>query len=335
MKDGTIPRESEEKTNESGSRIRQEQWQGQKAVILENPHMTVTVLPDLGGKIASVLLKRPGTPDFELAAQPERIPYRTPEPDTGFAQCDASGIDDAFPTIDPGILPDGGCRFHYTDHGEIWRSPFSWETDGEQLRMKYESRENPFVYQKTVTLAGQEVGIHWQITNTGDGPFPFLWTMHGLVRYEPDMELLYPDEIGRFLNVLDSPELEAAGTEHIPGEGWDFHRVPAEDSGTQLKYYASEKVNAGWCGYRYPSQQVRCILSYDAKQLPWLGMWITAGGFRGDHNCAWEPSTGFYDGVERARETGTLRTLDPGDSICFEARYHLEDEASVSDSLSL
>lgn len=308
-------------------RIREESWHGQQAVALENEHIRVIALPGLGGKIASIILRRSGFPDFELAAQPGRIPYRIPKRDTGFAECDASGIDDAFPTIDPGSLPGDGRMFHYTDHGEIWRSPFAYKINKDSLAMEYESMENPFFYRKTLTLLEQGVRIRWHIANTGDVPFPFLWTMHGLVRYEPDMELLYPEEIRLFLNVLDCPELKSAGTEHVPGTGWDFHRVPAADSGTQMKYYAAQKVYAGWCGYRYPGSQVRCILRYDAEKLPWLGMWITAGGFRGDYNCAWEPSTGFYDGVERARETDTLRVLDAGETFEFEAEYRLEGES--------
>lgn len=313
--------------------IQETLWRGQQAVILENTNMTVAVLPKLGGKIASILFKRDNGPDFELAAQPERISYRMPEHDTGFAMCDASGIDDAFPTIDPGSLPDGGHRFRYTDHGEIWRSSFSSRIDSEALIMEYTSQENPFFYQKTVTLLEQGIRINWHISNTGDVPFPFLWTMHGLVKYEPDMELLYPEEIGRFLNVLDSPELKSAGTEHIPGVDWDFGRVPDMNSGSQLKYYAAEKVTSGWCGYRYPRQQMRCILRYDSETLPWLGMWITAGGFRGDHNCAWEPSTGFYDSVDRARRTGTLRVLEPKSSIGFWAEYQLVNESSKNEGL--
>ncbi|MCC8068002.1 MAG: hypothetical protein LIO94_13015 [Clostridiales bacterium] len=329
-------------------KIWKEKWRGQHVVVLENKRMRVTILPALGGKLASVILKREKYPDFELAAQPERFAYRIPERDTKFAACDASGIDDAFPTIDPGILPGEAGRFSYTDHGEIWRSSFSSDICGDSLVLEYKSEENSFFYRKRVLLLEQGIRLQWRILNTGDVPFPFLWTMHGLVRYEEDMELLYPEEIRSFLNVLDGPELGEAGAEHPTGkermsgtenntwakdptgvrvpdaEAWDFHRVPSADSVTQLKYYAAGKVKSGWCGYFYPGSEVRCTLRYDAEKLPWLGMWITAGGFRGDYNCAWEPSTGFYDGVEQALHTDTLRVLRPGEEFEFWAEYDLE-----------
>lgn len=330
MKNMDKQRFSETSLADGNAGIREERRRGQRAFLLENNSMRVAVLPELGGKIASILFRRSGLPDFELAAQPERFCYRMPDRNTEFAACDASGIDDAFPTIDPCVLPGEASRFSYTDHGEIWRSPFSSVICEDSLVLDYESKENPFYYKKIVKLLNGGVRIRWQITNTGREPFPFLWTMHGLVRYEEDMELLYPEEIESFLNVLDSPELGRAGTKHSAslkpgaGAGWNFHRVPPRSSGTQLKYYAAEKVRDGWCGYFYPDSQVRCILHYDAEKLPWLGMWITAGGFRGDYNCAWEPSTGFYDGVEQALRTGTLRVLQPGEMFDFWAEYRLE-----------
>ena len=47
-----------------------------------------------------------------------------------------------------------------------------------------------------------------------------------------------------------------------------------------VKYYVDQKVKTGFCGYRYPSQGLRCTFRYDPEKLPYLGLWITAGGFR-------------------------------------------------------
>ena len=32
------------------------------------------------------------------------------------------------------------------------------------------------------------------------------------------------------------------------------------------------------CSLWYPSQECACTLKYDANKLPYLGVWITAGG---------------------------------------------------------
>ena len=60
------------------------------------------------------------------------------------------------------------------------------------------------------------------------------------------------------------------------------------------------------------------MLHYDVKKLPYLGVWITAGGFEGDYNCALEPSNGFYDGIGRAEKNCRLPVLKAGEAMDFE-----------------
>lgn len=59
------------------------------------------------------------------------------------------------------------------------------------------------------------------------------------------------------------------------------------------------------------------MLHYDVKKLPYLGVWVTAGGFEGDYNCALEPSDGFYDSVRKAGENGRLPVLASGAAADF------------------
>ena len=70
------------------------------------------------------------------------------------------------------------------------------------------------------------------------------------------------------------------------------------------------------------------VPGYDAQALPYLGVWITAGGYRGDCNCALEPSTGFYDGISRARENGSLKVIKPGEIFSFTLEICLENTGS-------
>lgn len=62
----------------------------------------------------------------------------------------------------------------------------------------------------------------------------------------------------------------------------------------------AERVSEGKCGIDYRGKDVQADIEWDNNVLPYLGFWITAGGFRGDYNCAWEPSSGYYDSVSRA-----------------------------------
>ncbi len=54
-------------------------------------------------------------------------------------------------------------------------------------------------------------------------------------------------------------------------------------------------------------------LGWDKDKLPYLGFWITDGGFRGDYNCALEPSTGYYDSIDIATKNGKVSYLLPNE----------------------
>jgi len=291
------------------------------ALLMENEYLKVIVLPASGGKIASLLHKESG---FELAAQNTCGGYFTPERTTLFEACDASGFDDAFPTIGASTLVHDGHEWHYTDHGEIWRSAFSYTIEGERLILCYESRENPYTYTKTISLNGHEMICQYHIKNTGDRDWPCLWASHALVRYEEDMELVYPKGAKRVLNVSESPELGDIGALFsIDDSAYNFRGVPARNPKTAVKYYLSGKTEEGRCGYRYPSQGMQCLIAYDCNALPYLGFWVTAGGYRGDYNCAFEPANGFYDVIDIANANDALFILKSGENFDFSMRFEL------------
>ena len=102
------------------------------------------------------------------------------------------------------------------------------------------------------------------------------------------------------------------------GVRYDFTRVPQPESESYEKYFVWGKVREGRIGYRFPNEQTAIQIQYDPQIFPYLGFWVTAGGFRGDYNCALEPMTSFYDSVANAEKSATLRFLNPGESIHFD-----------------
>lgn len=306
---------------------------------LENEALSVRILPGLGGKITSLRLKEN---DFELAAPNTGGKYRQPQEDYGkedtaaardgdtgpdFSRYDASGLDDAFPNIDACVTQWEGRTYCYPDHGEIWSHPFTVCETPEGPLLSWESSRFGYLYEKRFSLSGNSLFIRYRIENRSEAAFPWLWTFHGLMRYEEDMRLLLPEDFERYRCVADHPVMGAAGSilEAVNGR-YDFTRVPKAESHSAVKYYGEGRSHAGQCGLWYPSREVRCTLKYDANKLPYLGVWITAGGYRGDYNCALEPATGFYDDVPRTIKNGTIRVLEPGGEFAFTLEISLRKE---------
>ena len=300
------------------------------AIIMENDSVRVTILPEHGGKIVSFYDK---IKNFESIFQNKEDEYRNPALHDNFEDYDASGFDDAFPSINPEYIKTEDGVIYYPDHGEIWQLIFDYYIENNTLELNADSKILPYRFKKSITLAENGIIIDYNIKNTGNFSFPCFWTMHCLFNCREDMELLFPPETKEVLVVENSSHLGDVGEVHLfpetyskQGELYLLDRVYPAASKKYEKYYVNGKVEKGALGIKYPSENVRLSITYDVKKLPYLGFWVTEGGFRGDYNCALEPSNGFYDSISIAERNNALIRLEPGNTMEFSIRLSFEKE---------
>ncbi|MBE5871482.1 MAG: DUF5107 domain-containing protein [Lachnospiraceae bacterium] len=318
---------------------------GMKQLQIENETLRVVICPKTGGKILSFYEKKHA---FELAAQSGRgrkLPKAGEEPDFGDY---AYGMDDAFPNINGELYEWNGKKLDYPDHGEIWKMPLEVvHCDAKSVKLHGKGRNFAYEYDKRLELLGDSLILSYRIINTGIEEFPCFWTWHGLIRYEEDAILQFPEGTKEFRNVLDSDRLGKCDTVyqaelssmHKRSESkvrdtvskekesafhYDFTSLPERDSISWEKYYIEGRVSEGRCGMLYPSQGMRMLLEYDAGMLPYLGFWVTAGRLLGDYNCALEPTNGFYDAVSIAETNGALPILKADGEWSFSLRISLK-----------
>lgn len=294
--------------------------------LLENGQLAATVYPWLGGKIGQLLHLPSG---FQPVFQ-GKTPLRRANLYADFSRYDTSGLDDAFPTIMEENLTAGEASVHLPDHGEIWSSAFSHKKTEHSLILAMDSKILPYHYEKEISLDENALILHYTISNTGKAPFPCHWTFHGLFVYHEDMQLLFPEGSGQVVNVTDSLRFGAAGeTYSLPtgqlsdGKLWDFRQVPPSEPRSAEKFWLTEPVTQGQCGYVYPHAGWKVILEYNPVQLPYLGCWITAGGFKGEYNCALEPSNGYFDSVACAQKHNRCPLLIPGEPWDFTLKIRI------------
>lgn len=295
--------------------------------ILENEILHLEILPERGGKIASLIDKRSG---FQFAAQTGR-PYRLAGEDAAFGDFDMSGIDDAFPNIDAETIPYQGRTLRYPDHGEIWSHPMQLtEESGSGLALQFESSRFQYQYRKCIRIGESSVFLTWRITNCGDHDLPCFYTFHGLLTYRKDVALRYPGGIRHMVNVLENEELGRVGRIYsYPSKEYDFDHFPVKDVPYMEKYYGMETVGQGDCSVVYPSDHAALRMEWNAQELPWLGVWVTAGALQGDYNFAMEMTNGFYDSVSRGLANQKIPVLKPGEtmnlSLTLTAGLHTEE----------
>lgn len=295
-------------------------------IILDNEFLRISICPALGGKITSFYLK---AKDFELAAQCDKSHYDikdaiSKEKDS-FAPY-AYGMDDAFPNINSEEIEWNRHQLSYPDHGEIWQAEFNVKSySSVSVSLVWRSEAFHYLFQKDMRLDGNTLRIQYHITNEGKEDFPCIWTWHGLVTYEQDMELILPEDLTHYLNVLDGDLLGKEGCVYpLHNDVYDFEKAPDPNICNMVKYYGEKSTQTGHCGVYYPSKDVTYYLDYDAHKLPYLGVWITAGGFQGDFNCAIEPTNGYYDSIDKAGKNQKLPVLRQAESLDFTIELTLQ-----------
>ena len=297
--------------------MRRINFMGADGWALENEALSAVVLPAHGGKVASIIYRPRG---FELLFQNPKGVFRRAGRGDDFSMFEACGFDEAFPTVDACVFETAGETLSYPDHGELWSAAFEPKMDGGGILLSYHSPVLGYRYEKRFSLEGERLVCRYRIENPTGRDLPALWVCHLLVRCEPDMRLLLPPGVMQVQNVFSSDWLgqRRALLSWPLAEGprgqVDLSRMPPDG---QLKYYVRGRVRAGQCGYEYPRSGVRALLCYDPDKLPYLGFWATAGGYRGDVNCALEPANGYFDNIPTAQSFGACPVLRAGETWDF------------------
>lgn len=285
------------------------------ALTLDNGILSVTVHPDRGGNISSIYIKNKNS---ELLFQPPRGECPLPECGARFEEYEAAGFDDAFPNIDEERVVYKGSELTYNDHGDIWTARMNTHIDGSESVL-IENNEK-YLFEKRISLEGNRLILKYRIKNTSDKVYPCFYTMHCLFKYASDMHIIFPGKVKQIENVLESRSLGHRGYIHsfpVTESGFNLSCISGYAEESCEKFYAQSPIDKGCCAVVYPSKGIRVDIEWDTAALPYLGFWITKGGFRGDYNCALEPSSGYYDSISNALKNKKIWELAPNEEKYF------------------
>lgn len=286
------------------------------AVILENDSLRVTVLPEWGSKIQSILYKPSG---YEALWQnPDGVYKRTDYSDP-YPHGEISGFDEMFPTISECCyeqFPWQGTVL--PDHGEVWTIPWKAETVPGGVTMHVYGIRLPYLLSKTLTLDGPGVRIDYRAENLSPFPLSFLWAAHPLFNAAEGMEFIIPRGMDSIINAFPGSRLPAYGGSYgfpraeVEGkEPFDLSRVPPQNPEGYQKYYFAGKVTEGWCALYRQDTGFAITMAYPKETVPYLGMWLNEGGWAGQYNIAPEPATAAMDRPDAAALWGTASRLEP------------------------
>ncbi len=301
--------------------VKEASFKGLKSLQLENENLKVLFLPDYGSKMVSLYNKQT---DREFLFQHPESKLKKPEYGANYAEFDASGFDEMFPTIDSTFYPDGPLAGTFIpDHGEVWTLKWSYVITGEkQIRFSVLSHKLPCKLTKSITLNKKGLKINYNVVNNSTDDLKFLWAAHPLLNCNHKYtKILLPPEVDRVINVESgNKHLGKWGTIHSypltnslkTGESIDISRVSPPESGTCEKFYFPNSLQEGRSGVHYEDTDEKIIFEFPVDRVPYLGVWKTQGGFRGDYNIALEPCTAIFDDLYLASKIDRISQISAG-----------------------
>lgn len=296
-------------------------FKGVDAVIIENNHIRCTILPEYGGKMASLYDKQA---EYEWLYQSSEDEMQIPSYGADFSAFDSSGFDEMFPGIDEGPHPND-CDF-IPDHGEVWAMPWKCSEETYGLKLEVSSPVFPYRLVKHIHLEENSVELSYEAINQSDKNFSFIWAAHALLNMKSSTYIRVPEGMNEVINV----EKE---TEHL-GKWGDCHSFPitrskktkqaidlsameSPEADNIEKFYFKEPLSKGWCQTVQPDVGRTLTYKFPADKVPYLGVWKTHGGYRGDYNFALEPCTGMYDDVYVADKIDKVSRIPAQGSYCW------------------
>ena len=310
-------------------------------VVMRSGDCAVTILPSLGGKIASILVG-----EQELLQSP-LAPYAPRTRTMSFDEADASGWDECLPSVAACTAETEAGLAAIPDHGDLWR--VEWQPmvkSADSVTYRGECFSLPLRLERTVTLSesakGWQLSLGYWVTNLAMEPTPWSWAAHPLFVAEAGDRIVLPASIQQL-------RLEGSGGARL-GKGGDTVSWPvatladgsrsdmsvaqSPDSGIGDKLFAGPlNESENWCALERPKAGVRIKVGFDPVATPYLGLWICYGGWPERPGpkqvcVALEPATAPVDSL--AEKGPWSRVLAPGDCFCWSMTVDIEPIASVS-----
>lgn len=307
--------------------ISQYQSDGLGRIRLENDNLALEFIPELGGKM-SKLISLDEDRQFLLESQLPGGHYKKASYGDDFEIFDTSGFDECFPTVSPSTINVEKERkshsIEFPDHGELWSRPWQAHIDDSRLILSIDGVHADYQFEKIVELRQQSVNITYRLKNNDEFSLPFIWSSHPLLKLSPNSEILTApikevmvnwasdESIGTFGDVIGWPQIT------VGEESKDFSKVPDKSFGVTAKLF-SGPLSHGFAALYRADWDKTLSFEFDAKQVPYLGLWTCYGGWPNDgrekhFTLGLEPATGRPDALHEAISRGECPMVAAGES---------------------
>ena len=306
-------------------------------VVIQAGSCSVTLLPALGGKVASLTVE-----GIEILQAP-LLPYAPRTQSMGFAEADASGWDECLPSVAACQVQSPVGQHSIPDHGDLWRVPWRVvDATADSATLTGTCFSLPLELTRTVLLSqtgtSSRLSLIYTVANLASTPTPWSWAAHPLFIAQAGDRVHLPASI-------TSLRLEGSGGNTLGKNGdsvsWpvanladgstdDLSLAMAPESGRGDNLFSgklSRVAGEDWCTLERPSVGLKITFRFDPDVTPYLGMWLCYSGWpdgaENRQQCvALEPATAPVDSLA---ELGPWSlTLAPGETCSWPMEIEIE-----------
>jgi hypothetical protein len=287
-------------------------YHGFKAVVYSNGWLQVTVLPEVGAKVISLIDLRSNQ---EWLTAPTRPIRRLNDVDDRWEEYDRSGWDECFPSVSGGYYPAGPwAGTPVRDMGELWHRPWQ-RKDSSGVFTSIHGLRFPYEFSRQLRLNGDTLEITYSVRNFAEVPLLGLWSMHPLFAAHPGLRILFPSGTtmviesavednaqDRYRERLVWPTLDRNGTTD------DLSLIRSPDRGRALKLF-TERQQVARTALCDPGSGAWLGLHVDPATVPHYGLWLNEGRWPRPEedlfHVALEATNGCADSLEVAAALGS------------------------------
>lgn len=239
-----------------------------------------------GGRITSI--RNAGTEWLSAVAGPSGS-------SPGEPAVELSAWDEVAPSIAPASTAAGG---RVASHGDLVRSAWAQGDDG-WLHAALPSLRGAFA--RRASVVNGRLRLDYRVT--AEYPESMLWAAHPIIDWEPGTEILVA-------GCEDAGWIRHDDGDRPVGADTLARAVRALDPAASGKYFVPVDAR--------PTEVLVCRaggrairLRWDPELVPYLGLWLDAGAWGGAPVLAVEPTTGWGDSLDGAREARRVLSVPP------------------------
>jgi galactose mutarotase-like enzyme len=261
-------------------------------VVIKAGDCCVTLIPQLGGKISSILIRDRDGEERELLQAP-LAPLAPRTHSMPFDASDASGWDECLPSVAACSVQTRAGLVDIPDHGDLWR--VVWERVGREpnsVTYRGDCFSLPLRLERSLEMSEDENGwrlsFDYTVTNLSDSSQLWSWSAHPLFAVDQGDEISLPETITTL-------RLEGSGGGRLgaPGASVQWPVATMANGGyTKLNIAqgiesgVGDKLSAGplapgenWCTLLRRETGVGIRFEFETAATPYLGLWLCYGGW--------------------------------------------------------